>query len=113
MANGFPDDFVATIWQGVIRIVNKLVETHDNHGFGKFKEGMNPRLEMVVSAFTVADEMLKALIGSAELNPDEYRDALNARQCIYHTKQMSLALEANDEAEYHRLIELLQKQAPV
>lgn len=113
MANGQPNDLVANIWQNVIRIVNKLVETHDKYGFGKFKEGMNPRLEMVVSAFNVADEILKALITSSELSTDEYRDAINARQCIYHTKQLSLALDAGNEEEYKRLIKNLNDQAPI
>jgi hypothetical protein len=113
MANGFPPDFVATIWQNVIRIVNKLVETHDNYGFGKFKEGMNPNLDMVIAAFTVADGILKTLIASSQLDTDEYRHALNARQCIYHTKHLALALDADNEEEYARLIDLLTKQAPI
>lgn len=113
MANGFPEGVVAHLWQGVIRIVNKLVETHTKYGFGKFKEGMNPRLEDVIEAFNVADVMLKALIASGELDTDEYRDAINARQCIYHTKQLALALDANDEAEYQRLIKQLHVQAPI
>ncbi|GHH53039.1 hypothetical protein [[Pseudomonas] boreopolis] len=114
MANEIDEQqLVGNIWQHVIRVVNKLIETHDTYGFGKFSEGMNPRLDIVVRAFTVVDALLKALSESGQLDPDEYRQAINSRQCIYHTKQLALALEADNEEEYQRLIDLLTKQAPV
>lgn len=106
-------EVVASVWDQVVRVVNKLIETHDNYGFGKFKEGMNPSLDVVVKAFNVVDTALKTLIESGFLNPDEYRQATNSRQCIYHTKRLALALDSNDEAEYERLISLLSQQAPV
>src|SRR3546814_16847206 len=65
----------------------KLIDTHNTYGFGKFAEGMTPRLEVVVRAFTVVDAMLKTLAESGQLNPEEYRQLLNSRQCIYHTKR--------------------------
>ena len=104
---------IAQIWGAVINVVNKLIETHDNYGFGKFQEGMNPRLETVVKAFTVVDAMLKTLAESGQLDPDEYRQVVNSRQCIYHTKRLALALDADDQEEYEELIGLLSKQALV
>ena len=106
-------ELVANIWQQVIRVVNKLIGTHDAYGFGKFEEGMNPTIEVVVDAFKVADALLKTLVESGQLDPEEYRQAVNSRQCIYHTRQLALALEAKDEAEYDRLIKLLTQQAPI
>lgn len=106
-------ELVAHIWQQVIRVVNKLIDTHDAYGFGKFAEGMNPSIEVVVDVFKVVDALLKTLVESGQLDPEEYRQALNSRQCIYQTRQLALALEANDEAEYQRLIDLMTKQAPI
>ncbi|WDS36206.1 hypothetical protein [Pseudoxanthomonas sp.] len=106
-------EVVSQIWLHVVRVVNKLVETHDTYGFGKFSEQMNPRLDVVVKAFNVADALLKTLTESGQLDPDEYRQAIDSRQCIYHTKRLSLALESDDEDEYKRLIDLLTKQATI
>lgn len=104
---------VSNIWDNVIRVVNKLIDTHDAYGFGKFAEGMNPSIEVVVKTFNVVDALLKTLVESGQLDTDEYRQAVNSRQCIYHTRQLALALEANDESEYQRLIKLLTMQAPI
>jgi hypothetical protein len=104
-------EVVQNIWLDVIRIVNKLIDTHTSYGFGKFSEGMNPSIDVVVRSFSVVDVLLKMLIESGQLETDEYRQAINSRQCIYHTKQLALALEANNEDEYTRLIELFRAQA--
>lgn len=106
-------ELVGQIWDQVIRVVNKLIDTHDTYGFGKFSEGMNPSLAVVVRAFAVVDALLKTLTESGQLDPDEYRQAINSRQCIYHTRALSLALDAGNEEDYHRVISLLSKQAPV
>lgn len=106
-------DLVASIWQQVVKVVNKLIDTHDAYGFGKFAEGMNPTIGVVVESFKVIDELLKTLIASGQLDTDEYRQVYNSRQCIYHTRQLALALESDNEAEYQRLIEVLTKQAPI
>lgn len=106
-------ELIAHIWELVIGVVNKLIETHDNYGFGKFQEGMNPRLEVVIRTFTVVDTMLKTLAESGQLNPDEYRRLINSRQCIYQTKRLALAVDSDDQDEYDSLISLLSKQAPV
>lgn len=106
-------ELIPNIWEMVIGVVNKLIETHDLYGFGKFQEGMNPRLDVVVKAFNVVDTMLKTLADSGLLDPDEYRQVVNSRQCIYHTKRLALALEADNQDEYEEMIDLLSKQAPL
>jgi hypothetical protein len=106
-------ELIPHIWDLVIGVVNKLIETHDLYGFGKFQEGMNPRLDVVVKTFNVVDAMLKTLAESGQLDPDEYRQVINSRQCIYHTKRLALALDSDNQDEYDNLISLLSKQAPV
>jgi dissimilatory sulfite reductase (desulfoviridin) alpha/beta subunit len=106
-------ELVAKIWMDVIRVVNKLIDAHDKYGFGKFSEGVNPSIEVIVRSFNVVDALLKTLTESGQLDADEYRQVINSRQCILHTKMLALALEAEDEGEYTRLMQLLTTQAPV
>lgn len=107
------EELIATIWDQVVKTVNKLTDTHEKYGYVRFKEGMNPSIDVVVKAFNLIEDALKILMESEQLSVDETRQAINCRQCILHTKGLALALESDNEDEYHRVIDLLCKQALV
>jgi hypothetical protein len=107
------EDLIAKVWDRVVRTCNKLTDTHEKFGFVRFKEGMNPSIEVVVNAFKMIDQTFEVLIKSGQLDTNETRQALNCRQCINHMKLLALSLEADDQDMYQEAIDLLTNQAPI
>lgn len=102
---------VARVWHDVTNVVNKLLQTHEKYGRTRFQEEMNPSLSELVEAFKYVDTALTSLMESGLLNYDEYRDAVNSKQCILKMKLLSMALESEAHDDYERIIAELQGQA--
>lgn len=104
------NELLAVIWHQIARQVNTLIEAHDTFGFLQFNANLNPSLAEMIEALSFIDFALKKFVDSGKLEEEEFRNAINSRQCILKMKGLSLALEAHDEAEYQRIMEELRKQ---
>lgn len=102
---------LSQVWQRVVGIVNKLLETHQKYGRTHFEEEMNPSLPELVEGFKHVDVALTSLMESNQLTYDEYRDAVNSKQCILKMKLLSMALKSDAHDDYERLIGELEDQS--
>lgn len=105
------EEIIYKLWRSVLREANRLIETHDRFGFGLFKANMNPALSDMLQSLNLVEFVLSVLAEHVEMPHDQARDMLNAKQCVLHMKSLMLALEADDEDAYTRLIRLLQDQS--
>lgn len=104
------NELLAVIWHRIAGQVNTLIEAHDTFGFLQFNANLNPSLAEMIEGLSFVDLALMKFVKSGKLEYDEYRNAINSRQCILKMKGLAFALEANDEAEYQRIMEELRKQ---
>ncbi len=104
-------ELLASIWGQVSKQVNRLIEAHDQFGFVKFQEALNPSLTEVLKAFEFVDFALTQLVDSGLLGYDEKRNALNSKQCILQMKLLAVALDDDRQDEYDRIMGELQAQA--
>lgn len=100
--------FVA--WDKVVGFVNKILDAHVKFGFKKIEANLNPSLSDIIHGLAFADFMLGEFINSNQLEWDEFRMAINSRQCILHMQLMAAALESGDERKYEHAIRCLKTQ---
>lgn len=98
------EDVLHEIWARVVAQVNTLLEAHESYGFVHFNAKLNPTLADILNAFSLIDFVLNQLVDSGKLTPEEAMSAINSRQCILKMKSLSLALSANDNEAYERII---------
>lgn len=103
-------DLLSKVWHNVVSVVNKLLETHRKYGYAQFQEELNPSLPELLEGFKHVDSALTALMESGHLTYDEFRDAINSKQCILKMKLLSGALEAKEQNDYERIIAELEAQ---
>lgn len=106
-------ELLSKVWHNVVSVVNKLLETHQKYGYVKFQEEMNPSLPEVLEGFKHVDSALTSLMDSTALNYDEYRAAINSKQCILKMKLLSVALDQDQQTDYERIINELDTQAKI
>lgn len=105
------NDLLASIWHRIAGQVTKLIEAHDSFGFFQFNANLNPGMSEILDALSFVDFALTKFMASGKLEHDESRNAINSRQCILKIKELALALEAEDEVEYERIMDELRKQS--
>lgn len=112
-SDGLPQlsDLLSRIWRDVVGVVNKLLDTHQKFGRTHFEEEMNPSLPELVEGFKHIDSALTSLMETGALSYDEYRDAVNSKQCILQMKLLSMALDSKETDDYDRIIAELQTQS--
>lgn len=98
------EEVLEAIWTRVVGQVNKLLEAHESFGFVHFNAKLNPSLADILHAFALIDFVLNSLVDSGKLAPEEAMSAINSRQCILKMKSLSLALSANDNEAYERIM---------
>lgn len=101
---------LSKVWHNVVSVVNKLLETHHKYGYARFQEELNPSLPEMLEGFKHIDAALTTLLDSNVLTYDEFRDAINSKQCILKMKLLSGALDANEQSDYEQLIADLESQ---
>ena len=105
-------ELLGTIWNRVVRQINRLMHAHAEFGFAEFSENLNPSLQSVLMGFDVIDYALSKLLQSGFLEYEEKRTALNSRQCILKMKQLAVALDSHQKDDFERIMQDLQNQAP-
>ena len=103
-------DLLSKVWHNVVSVVNKLLETHHKYGWARFQQELNPSLPELLEGFKHIDSALATLMDTGVLTHDEFRDAINSRQCILKMKLLSSALAADEQPDYHRIITELEAQ---
>lgn len=106
-------DVLAKVWHNVVSVVNKLLETHRKYGFAQFQEELNPTLPELLEGFKHVDSALTTLIDTGVLTYDEFRDAINSKQCILKMKLLSGALDAEEQDDYEKIIAELDAQPKI
>ena len=106
------EEIIESIWNGVLRFVTVLVGSHKRYEFLTFREGLDPTLEDMLANAALVDLILQGLYLSGELNHDEMRMTLNARQAILNMRGLGDALESENEEEFERIMKCLNEQAP-
>lgn len=106
-------DLLSKIWQSVVETVNKLLETHKKYGYAQFQKELNPSLSELLEGFKHIDLALTALMDTNALDYNEFRDAVNSKQCILKMKLLAGALDAKAQDDYERLITELEAQPQI
>ena len=103
-------ELLSKVWHNVVHVVNKLLETHHKYGYAQFQKELNPSLPELLDGFKHVDAALTTLMDSGTLTYDEFRDAINSKQCILKMKLLSGALKAEEQNDYERIIAELESQ---
>jgi len=106
-------ELLAKVWHNVVSVVNKLLETHKKYGYAQFQQELNPSLPELLEGFKHIDSALTALMDTGALNYDEFRDAINSKQCILKMQLLSGALNAKEQSDYERIIADLETQPKI
>lgn len=104
-------EVVHVIWHQIIGQVNRLIQAHEQFGFVRFEENLNPRMPDVLKALEFVEFALNKFCDSGLLEYDEQRNALNSKQCILKIKMLAVAMERKDQDQFEQLMTELQKQS--
>lgn len=106
-------ELLTKVWHNVVSVVNKLLDTHRKYGYAQFQEELNPSLPELLQGFKQVDAALTTLMETGSLTYDEFRDAINSKQCILKMQLLSGALDAKAEPDYERIISELEAQPKI
>lgn len=110
--NGLPDA-LEEAWAAVLELVSKFLKNHDQFGFELIAKKSNPTLEDMLLSLKTMGAILNILASSPSLQWDSQRMVLNAKQQIVWFEQATLALQAKDQGEYEKFVEMMKNQAHV
>lgn len=103
-------ELLGKVWHNVVTIVNKLLDTHRKYGYANFEEELKPSIEELIEGFKEVDSALTGLMETDLLNFEEYKNAINSKQCILNMNLLAAALKAGAKEDYERIIDELDKQ---
>lgn len=102
---------IERVWDGVFETTDRMLKVHAAFGFSQFEKQMNPKLETVLFALNVLEQILDAMNGSGDLEPEETRLVLNAKQQILLVQRVAIALRTKSEGDYEAAMAEMAKQA--
>jgi len=106
---------VEELWGRVFKNSQEVLRQHVHFGFDGVKNGnpsIDDRLSKLQAIETIFDILLnKSLIG--ELEYEQQRQILNAKQQITNMEMIAAAVKANKEEDYLAAVAVLEKQLPI
>lgn len=102
---------VQIAWAHVISMVNKILEADSLFGFTLIDRHINPSFDQMLISLGFIDAILNAMLATEKLEHDETRQALNAKQCVFHIQGMVVALREGDDARYEQAVKNLRNQS--
>jgi ABC-type lipoprotein export system ATPase subunit len=106
---------VEELWAKVFLNSNEVIRQHTNHGFNGVKNG-NPGIEQRIFLLHSLEAILDLLLAHAplgELDYEQQRQILNAKQQINNMELVAAAVKANAHDDYVAAVEALERQLPI
>jgi hypothetical protein len=103
------------LWDRVFKNSNEILHQHVRFGFDGVKNG-NPHIEHRLVQLQAIEAVFDVLINNSRLGDLEYeqqRQILNAKQQITNMEMVAAAVKANREDDYREAVALLEKQLPI
>lgn len=110
---GSDSKLVIGLWNDVIGTVNGILEVNRDFGFVKFESMINPSLTVILHSLSLIEAAINSVMDSEHIQDGEYRQGINAKQCILHIRQLAVALRDKNQDEYDRVIRTLEKQPQI
>jgi len=105
-------EIIATAWHRIARTVNKILEAHKSAALFKLDENLNPSLKELLYSLALVDTALTTMMSTAGLlSYEEFRQAINSKQCILHIRRLAAAVDNEDQVNYNDAIHLLESQS--
>ena len=107
-------EYVATAWADVFATSNLVIRQSGLYGFNGIELIPNPNIHQMLASMSVVSVMLDKItekLDRVDLDPNDTRLLLNAKQQILRLEQVAAALLAKDENLYNQAIKELEKQA--
>ena len=107
-------EYVSSVWTDVFATSNLVIKQSGLYGFNGIELIPNPNIHQMLASMSVVSVMLDKItekLDRIDLDPDDTRLLLNAKQQILRLEQVAAALLAKDEPLYNEAILELKKQA--
>jgi hypothetical protein len=105
---------VFSLWERVFSASNKVLMHAKNHGFNGMSEP-KPNIHEMMVQLQIFSAVLDILITNAsnlDVDYDEIRLMLNAKEQITRMERIAAALQANNKEDFEFAVDDLERQAP-
>jgi hypothetical protein len=106
---------VQELWEKVFKNSNEVLHQHTHFGFDGVKNG-TPNIEQRLFQLQAIGAVLDILMNNSALGNLDYeqqRQILNAKQQITNMEMVAAAVKADEEADYIEAVAILEKQLPI
>lgn len=106
---------VLELWDKVFKNSEEVLKQHMTFGFHGVKNG-NPTMEARIALLQAIEPLFDFLLNSplvGELEYEQQRQILNAKQQITNMEVVAAAVRANKEEDYLEAVAILEKQLPI
>lgn len=102
---------VNKVWEAVFSASNKIVVQAQNYGFHGIELIPNPNIHVILGQLRILCAIMGSILTSEDLDYEETRLILNAKEQLTRMELVSLALLAGNREDYDRAISELERQA--
>lgn len=106
---------VEELWARVFKNSNEVLHQHVKFGFDGVKNG-NPNIKQRLFQLSAIEAVFDLLLNNSavgNLDYEQQRQILNAKQQITNMEMLAAAVEANNQHDYQQAVESLEKQLPI
>lgn len=100
-------------WSAVFKLVNNVLRADQRFGFHLIEQNIDPTFDQMAMTLGIMDTILNAMVSTNTLDHDGTRQALNAKQCIWHVQRLIVAVRGNDTKEYEIALQYLRGQTQI
>ena len=106
---------VYELWEQVFLASNRVLRNANVYGFELMEIIAEPNLDQLRRSLSVVEFILDRILDDylEQLDHDQCRMALNAREQLRKLEHIAIALKGNDELEFNRLIKELDGQLAI
>lgn len=104
---------VHTMWEEVTSNTNSVIANAETYGFSLIEVILDPDIDQMLTALRGIEGILDVIIDRGffnEMEYDETRLVLNARESIRKMEYVAIALKENNEVEFEKAVKDLKLQ---
>lgn len=102
---------VSSIWEKIFSASNVVIKHAQQYGYSGMGVLPDPNIHQMLLKIRILDQIIDVLLGE-EMEYDERRLMLNAKQQLLRMEMVAAALQADDRVRFDRVMEELERQAP-
>jgi hypothetical protein len=102
---------VNKVWDAIFSASNKIIVQAQNYGFHGIEAIPNPNIHVILGQLRILSAVMGSILGNEDLEYEETRLILNAKEQLTRMEIVALALQAGNRNDYDKAISALESQA--